>query len=75
MSEKTTFTKGDLSITTADPAEKVRLRSQGFAPADAEPVPAQDATEPVPAQDVTEAEPADAAAPKRSRSTRTPENN
>ena len=66
MSEKTTFTKGDLSITTADPAEKVRLRSQGFAPADAEPVPAQDATE---------AEPADAEAPKRSRSTRTPENN
>lgn len=34
MSEKTTFTKGDLSITTTDPAEKVRLRSQGFAAAD-----------------------------------------
>ncbi len=37
MSEKTTFTKGDLSITTTDPAEKVRLRSQGFAAATAVP--------------------------------------
>lgn len=41
MSEKTTFTKGDLSITTADPAEKVRLRSQGFAVADTSAAPAK----------------------------------
>jgi len=41
VSEKTTFTKGDLSITTTDPAEKVRLRSQGFAAADTAHAPAK----------------------------------
>lgn len=68
MSEKTTFTKGDLSITTADPAEKVRLRSQGFAPADAAPDSAE--PQPNPADAVVDPE-----APRRSRSTRAPEKN